>query len=187
MENTALTQQLREHLRVLPPDIRGFITDGHYEQQLKEALAPFSLSPAQRAQIDNEVVLVLMTFQPLSQLQKNIEENTDIDNHISGEIVKKLYVMLLDLAPTLAAIEQAKQQREVRGAAFAATTDMPQPATSRVVWNMPQPHTKQGDVHPPDEQKGDTAGEAPPHTPVPRYAKPLTDTPRYHADDARAQ
>jgi uncharacterized coiled-coil protein SlyX len=155
-----------ERLVSLPVEIQTALTDGTIEQLGASITETFPLSDSDRVKIENELVLVFMGFESLDGFSDRIQETTAIVDTVAQAIEESLQEQFANFevpsTPKESPILQAT--RTMQGDVAEAQGDSPQ-------WR-----TLEEDEGPQEASGIESTTES---GDVPRYAKPLTDTPKY--------
>lgn len=87
---------IQERFKKLPVPIQKAIKSAAVEKRLRDMSNEHKLHLDQWQALENEVMLTLFGFQPLSELSKNIQESVEIDeqtaNMITSNITKEIFM-----------------------------------------------------------------------------------------------
>ncbi len=79
-EETQLESAMQERFKQLPKVVQDAITSADVEQHLRTLADNHKLHLDQWATLENEVMLALLGFQPVTDLVKNIEKEVGVDS-----------------------------------------------------------------------------------------------------------
>lgn len=204
------SEVLQQRFAELPPELQTILTDGSVQSLIETLRQQYAFSDEQATTTENEIVFVLMGLEPLSKMQNNISNEAGISPANSMQIVESIYGALSeDVIETLRAIEselgnspveealspeksdtsinptKTTPAADVENVTTPSPTPPPQTTPQHIApTTVPQQplsgtRTMQGDIASVQHETHNTDEGAN----IPRYAKPLTEMPRYNSGE----
>ena len=77
-------ETIKERLNVLSPELRAFVIDEKWRGEAEKIGKQFNFDEEKYASFENEIFLVLLCFEPLSDFIENIKRELEIDANMAG-------------------------------------------------------------------------------------------------------
>jgi len=81
-------EAIKERLGLLSPELRTFVLDENWRKEAEKIGKQFNLNEEKYASFENEIFLVLLCFEPISDFVENIKKELGIDTNMAGWITE---------------------------------------------------------------------------------------------------
>lgn len=157
MADTDITQQLAERFKQLPKVVQDAIQSADVEKRMRELADTQKLHLDQWEALENEVMLALLGFQPIEDLEKNIKSETGVSDEVAKTLTESISKIVFEpirgelerelqhpdaKALTVSGVEAAgKQAVQAESAPAVAPATPPSPATAQKAERTPVSET----------------------------------------------
>jgi hypothetical protein len=87
-EQTQLNQQIKERFGQLPKVVQSAITSADVQKHLRDLATTSKLHLDQWETLENQVMMTLLGFQPIEDLQKNIKDEVGISDELAKSLTE---------------------------------------------------------------------------------------------------
>ena len=74
-----MNDAINEQLAIAPKEIKEFLVNSSWRESVKKIASEYNLKPEQTADLENEVIFVLLALEIRSHFKKNVIENVGVD------------------------------------------------------------------------------------------------------------
>ncbi len=90
MNDSELQQKMQERFAQLPKPVQNAITSADVEKRMRELADTQKLHLDQWESLENEVMLALLGFQPVEDLQKNIKSEVNVSDEVAADLAANI-------------------------------------------------------------------------------------------------
>lgn len=176
MTDSILKQDLQERFKGLPKVVQDAITSADVEKRMRELADTQKLHLDQWESLENEVMLALLGFQPVEDLEKNIKSEVGVSDEVAKTLTENISKIVFE--PIREELERELEHPEAKAASLSGVEQAGKTALQTETAPQVAPATP---PPPPNEQKSVRA-------PVSETYKPgqiSTDRKEVHEDPYR--
>lgn len=96
MEDADLQEKLAERFKQLPKVVQDAITSADVEQRMRALADTQKLHLDQWEALENEVMLALLGFQPVEELQKNIKSEVGVTDEMAKTLAEEISKLVFE-------------------------------------------------------------------------------------------
>lgn len=89
-------ESIKQRLNLLPPALKSFILDENWRREAEKIGKQFNFSEENYAYFENEIFLVLLSFEPREDFMENIRTELKIDLNLAGWISEDVNKKIFD-------------------------------------------------------------------------------------------
>lgn len=112
MADTPLEQKLAERFKQLPKVVQDAITSADVEKRMRELADTQKLHLDQWEALENEVMLALLGFQPIEDLEKNIKNEVGVPDDVAKTLTENVSKIVFE--PIRAELERELEHPDAK-------------------------------------------------------------------------